>query len=236
MRLIISILLCAVGAFGQGLMGSRRVLLRGGGGPTYTPVATDDFSSYGAPCRLASCGSANWDVVNGETGFAARTEVSPYNVDFDGGFTTVTGMMHWKGTGSFTADQYAVLKIARIDTTTDWIGVSLRVTPASNSGYWAMVGNNGDLRVGATTDSSTRGEFADAWPVTGVTFSTNDLIRFSIVGTSLKVERSTDGGGSYNSVYTHTDSSLSTGQPGLAGYGSPSVSSAGQNWVGGNVS
>lgn len=119
----------------------------------------------------------------------------------------------WMYAGTFPNDQFCEAKLTVIGIGTETgIGVAVRCSTGSGgSGYWAVVTTAGTNAVyiskwvnGSYTNIAIRSEFGSA-------FAPGDLFRLEVAGTTLKVFQNGNQLGA-----DITDSSLSSGNPGIA--------------------
>lgn len=185
-------------------------------------VATDDFNR-------ASLGS-NWTQTNPA---ASNIAILSSIVIYSDAASSATA--YWSGTGSFTTNQYSKLKVTGLAnlSTGYWIGVACRMSADINSqrdSYVYIVYANG-----SGTYRTDIGKYVDdVWTqldTADLTWSVGDTIEIECEGTSPTTIRGYKNGVQQQST---TDSSLSTGKPGVSAAGNSS-SVTGDDWEGGNL-
>jgi hypothetical protein len=191
-------------------------------------VATDDFNR-------ASIG-ANWlqlaDLIGGTMEISASTVCYGTSAQGDSGRQAA----RWAGSGTFSNDQYSSIVISGITTALNdnyGIGVICRASSDTNSNrdyyeafmYNTSSGSTQTIRFGKYVNNVYT-SFNDAT----VTIGNGDRIELECVGTTIRVcKNGTALGGSF----TTTDSSLTTGKPGISGAGGTNI--FGDSWEGGDV-
>jgi hypothetical protein len=189
-----------------------------------TSVATDDFNR-------ASLGS-NWTNLNTTWG----TIVTQTSTVFTGtsANTGNEAAAVWAGAGSFTDDQYSEgelggLTFLTADYCAGYIARASADTDGNRDFYFFYVagdssGPNYTTVLGKVVNG-TRTVLHSA----SAAWANTDLISIECEGTTIRgCKNGTPLGGSF----TQTDSSLTTGKPGILANGS---SLTGDNWVGGNI-
>lgn len=189
-------------------------------------VQTDNFNR-------ASLG-ANWAQlapVNGNIAIFSSTYVSGGN----GGPDDSRQSARWVGSGTFTADQYSELAISNLsDLNTDYgMGVICRASADTDAGrdyYEAVV----LATVGASTRTVRLGKYVNGTYTqlnsATMAWANGDRIGLECEGTTI---RATKNGVALGGSYTQTDTSLSSGQPGVSGAGSDIIH--GDDWEAGNM-
>jgi hypothetical protein len=190
-------------------------------------VASDGFASF-----------ANFSQVNPDFGDMAATSGVVHG---GSAFSPATGGMQaavWSGAGTFSDDQYASLVVSNLDISESAdknIGVTVRSSADQNT-------NRDYYFVSACADSGTsthqvyfgkivngtRTGFHNA----AITIANGSRLELEAEGTTIRVM--IDGvalGGSY----TVTDSSLTTGKPGVCGAGAFATSARGDDWEAGDL-
>jgi hypothetical protein len=194
-----------------------------------TSVATDNFNradGYGLGAnwtgRNVSASGTLSIASNKANGSAART--------YDN-----TSADSWSGAGSFTDDQYASVVISglAVQTTSYGIGVIARAsgTDGSRSFYGAYVASDAASGGNQTTYlfKIVSGTATSLYSTTH-SWSNGDRVEIECEGTTIRLcKNGTPLGGSW----TVTDSSITTGAPGIAGGGS--AVAQGDDWEGGNI-
>jgi hypothetical protein len=185
-----------------------------------TLIASDNFN------RADGAVGANWTQTNTDAGSMSISG----NACIPGN-SLGTSSMVWAGAGAFSNDQYAKVTLKAIDfgSSNYGFGVTVRssndlTTARDNYYFYAGSDNTGELGkvVNGTTTVLGSGT---------VNATTNDTIALEVVGTTLICYlNDVPLGGSF----TQTDSSLSTGKPGLMGRGDSGVAK-GAPWEGGDV-
>jgi hypothetical protein len=190
---------------------------------TRVSIATDDFNR-------ASLG-ANWLNVN----FSASDNITiASSIKFQGnaGSATNPGVAVWQGTGSFTADQYSSARIvdANFGATAYSVGVAARISTDTdaNRDYYVHVARSDNQSLILKAVNGTMTTLAGP---SAVTWATNDRVEIECEGTTVRAMKN---GVALGGVFTLTDASLSTGQPGIAGSQGGGVST-GDDWEGGNL-
>jgi hypothetical protein len=131
---------------------------------------------------------------------------------------------------TFTANQYAqcVVNFSTLTTNTHAVGPTVR---GSSSGYYRFVLNGNNVASNLSLAKVVGGVFTDiSSGGATVTAASGDLLRLEVIGTQLTAY--------YNGVqkFQVTDSSLSTGAPGVAGFDAAASPTAGATvWEGGNL-
>ncbi len=190
-----------------------------------TSIATDNFNR-------ASLGTTDWSQMN--TGAAGDVQIDS-SIRVKGQYSTQPtdqkATVRWIGAGSFTNDQYASIKIVLAPSPPgNPVGVCVRASGSASTRtfYEAFVDGN----VGTQTTSLNKwvsGTRTVLYTDTAITWAANDLISLEAEGTTLRVcKNGTAVGGSW----TLTDSSISTGAPGVVVSGSGIF---GDDWEGGNI-
>lgn len=200
---------------------------------TRSLVASDAFSSAGA------LGSPNWQQMRTYGGTVTGTGSAIYST----GFVVVgadIGSARWIGSGSFTADQYSSIVLGGLTygSSQQHVCALVRCSGGDDSSSGGATRNYyvaGVQYDGAGTYTTVLGRVvngvftslhsaAQAW-------SNGDRLELEVEGTTLRVCRNgTPLGGSF----TQTDSSLSSGVPGVGGSGGDNTI-VGDSWEGGNL-
>jgi hypothetical protein len=181
--------------------------------------ATDNFTT-GSDQALATY-SASWTQNNGAANVLDATDdvVSFDNSDW---------LAHWNA-DSFDDDQYAQLVLSAVGEDT-WIGPSARVAASATTGYLIDCRS----KVGATSKYLSK-LVAGSWTTLASStnsYSVSDLIRLEAEGSTITplVNGSED-----TDLGAQTDSAITSGSAGLAGYGKFAPVSRGDDWEGGNL-
>lgn len=177
-----------------------------------TSVATDNFNR-------ASLGTSDWTQLNTSASGDVQIDTS---TRIKGQYGTQPGgnraAARWVGAGTFADDQYASIRLATNpaagDSPTNSCGVIVRAssgTGASRNYYEAYVVQSASASVTTVLAKWVSG--TQTVIATGTsTWATNDLLSLEAEGTTLRVCRN---GTPLGGIYTVTDSSLSTGAPGV---------------------
>lgn len=188
-----------------------------------TTVATDDFNR-------ASIGT-DWSAVNSD--FGSIVTVSSTHAEGSAQWPIATAICSkWVGSGSFNDDQWASVVIGAMSALSVdyYTGVAVRVGTGNNatrSYYGAIVcydpsGGNNTTKlfkvVAGTTTTLNSGTVA---------WANGDRIDLEVEGTTLRLCKN---GTPLGGAFTQTDSSLSTGLPGVVG----TSSTSGDDWQAGN--
>lgn len=195
-----------------------------------TLIASDDFNRAGPGL------GSNWAQLSSGRGDVVINSSTKVTGQF-GVLSNDHSAARWVGSGTFTDDQYASVKVQSLTSfagTNDRVGVIVRAsadTDANRDYYLAT----------ADADSATSTHLVrlSKW-VNGTftqihsgnaTLAENDRLELEAEGTTIRVcINGTAIGGSF----TVTDSDISTGKPGVATAGNASC--FGDDWEGGNLS
>ncbi len=161
----------------------------GGGGGTLP----QDFTGSNGTALVGY--DPSWEVLNGA--FALNT-----NAVFSNAAAQDT-MARWT-VGTFNDNQFAEMGVTAVGT--GYIGVGVRLQSGAHSGYGAYC-NNQDIKIIEWNAGTPTTHY------TGSACTAFDVIRLEISGTSITLKRN---GSTLTSV---TDSTFSTGRPGLVGNG-----------------
>lgn len=143
----------------------------------------------------------------------------------------------WAGSGSFTDDQWASLELVNLDwQTTDYaIGVICRASSDQDNlrdYYGARVCSDSAGPNYTTQLFKIVNGTATTLHSASVAWTAGDLIELEVEGSELRVcKNGTPLGGSF----TQTDTSLTTGLPGVCGSGDANTVATGDNWTAGNI-
>jgi hypothetical protein len=183
-------------------------------------IASDDFN------RADGALGANWADIDPTWGTVSITSNKV------GGGSGEGAASRWIGAGSFIDDQYASVVVGGIATTNDWVGAMVRVgagTNASRSYYLLAFTDTAPQQtylvkvvVGTSTTLKTD---------TSVSWANGDRIEIEVEGTTL---RGMKNGVALGGGYTVTDSSISSGLPGIW-CNSNTHLITGDDWQGGNL-
>jgi len=190
-----------------------------------TLVATDSFNR-------ASLGS-DWTNINVSNGGSISIDSS---IRVTGQYSSFGGdenlaVAVWSGSGSFTNDQYSSLKLLNFFSNAQGasypIGVTVRASgsDASRSYYLALVKDTATMTTRLCKVVS--GTLTQLAVTTGTSWADNDVLSLECEGTSLRVYKN----GTQISALDTTDSSITTGTPGIA----CTISEYGDDWDGGTV-
>lgn len=204
-----------------GGLGRSRVPAAGGGGPTFTPVATSDFT--GTAGNLPT-GFTDLDL------FAGAVQIASGGATFHnvtGAFSTASR------NGTFSNDQYAQVVVSGMGfgTNGDSIGVIVRAsanTAPNEDHYFAEVIDQATpvLSWGVTTNG-TRTFFNQN--STATTWANGDTIRLYCLGTTIAVQKNG------TTVHSTTNATYGTGQPGILAHVGFNDSMRGDNGEFGDV-
>lgn len=182
-----------------------------------TVTATDDFTR----ANSADLGT-NWTPRTGGGHGAGFSIVS--NAGAPTSYTS--DQCEYYNTGSWTADQYSQAALSGITGTGDQsgIGVAIRISTSDATFYRCVVCNKATNNVSISKwlagTHTLLGQFTQAW-------TSGDVLKFEATGSTLKVYR--------NNVRVGTDitdSSIATGNPGVA-YSTTLSAGTIDNWSGG---
>lgn len=184
-----------------------------------TPIATSAFTGTdgAVPTNFTSL-----DDNNGQVQIAGNKYHSPYS-----GYSEAV----WSGAGSFTADQYAKSVLSGLTglANGDAIGVTCR---QSNDTFGARDGYRAYVTDGLTTVLTLEKIVNDTITSLGTNsaqaWANTDTVECEAIGTTITALRNGV------VVITVTDSSLSTGKPGIIGHAGLMDSVRGDDWEGGN--
>lgn len=182
--------------------------------------ATDTFTRSGTPSVTIETYSSNWSLVQGVIDVLASTD--DFESD-DAGDSSA----RWTA-DSFDDDQYSEIVVNAIGASR-YIGVSVRNSASAATFYGYEADNGTD---GKYLFKYVSGSYTGIANSPGSSFSATDTVRLEVSGTTLtpKLNGSTDG-----DLGAQTDSSISSGSAGVAGAGTASNVSRGDNWEGGNL-
>jgi hypothetical protein len=188
-------------------------------------VATDDFNRTDED---PLSGSGNWADLNFNN---SRVALVSNKIQ---GTHAAHAIARWVGTGTFTDDQYSSLVVATIGGfTQSEVGVIARASGDTNANrdcysYRVKDANPPETRL-VKVVNGTETELNSS---TSVSWSNGDRIEIECEGTTIR------GLKNGTSQYSTTDSSLTTGKPGVHGYNAGTLYSAGvdgDSWEGGNI-
>ncbi len=194
------------GAIGGGGSGGGSGSSGGGAGGSFTlPETFTDTNGV----ALATHNSS-WATVVGN--FAINTNaVYSNSADAD-------TLARW-GAGSFNANQFAEITIKAV-TSGAGIGVAVRIN--GNNAYSAYTDSQAS-KIYEWTNGSANLLY------TGAAYTVNDVLRLEVTGTSITLKKNG------TTLTTVTDSSISTGSPGLSGFSNNSLT-RGDDWTAGSFS
>lgn len=194
---------------------------------TRTSIATDNFNRAGPAL------GSNWATLNNLAGDDMKIVASVRVTGASTGSSRAAA--RWVGAGSFTADQYSGIKITALGfITTDYsIGVICRASADTDSArdfYEVLVlsdssGPNYTTQVNKVVNGTRTAlnSASRAWAV-------NDRVECEAEGTTIR------GLKTGVAFFTVTDSSIATGNPGIAGSNDQTDgNSTGDDWDGGNL-
>lgn len=198
-----------------------------------TSVATDNFNR-------ASLG-ADWAQLCSYNGTISTTG-STYI--YASGYTTpgLTGAMRWVGAGTFTDDQYSSLVIGVLAYENVNINMGVIVRASADNDSTSALNTRDFYGVSVCLDAGGPNYTTVLYKVVNGTvtslnsgsasWAVNDRIELEVEGTTLRVcKNGTALGGSW----TVTDSSLTTGNPGVAMSSGGNASFYADDWEGGNL-
>lgn len=181
----------------------------------------------------ASLGTTDWSQMN--TGAAGDVQIDS-STRFKGQYGTQAtdqkATARWIGAGSFTNDQYASVKVVTAPaggSNVNTVGVCVRASGSAGTRtfYEAFV----EAAAASPPTSLTKwvnGTRTSLYTDTAITWAANDLISLEVEGTTLRVCKN---GTAIGGAWTVTDSSISTGVPGIVASGVV----FGDDWEGGNI-
>jgi hypothetical protein len=182
---------------------------------------SDNFDSYSNNYSLAD--AVNWDIEKG----------SVIVLNSTGTAGTVRGN---SGTDhaifyntAVAADQYAQITVSRINSSSTYIGVAVRIKGDASGTYYGWYGSSSDSQF----QKWVNGVYSTGW--TGDAWVLNSVYKLSITGNTLSfykdgsLDTSFIGGG----TWTDSSSPLTTGYVGIAAYGSSDTE--GDLWEGGAI-
>lgn len=190
-----------------------------------TSIATDNFN------RAAPLG-ANWQTVNTSLGSTATICTSTTVCGTSGVSGPPNGATYvWVGSGTFTDNQYSKITFANASfgSVNYGIGIVCRASTDTDAGrdyYYHFADSTGGSSFGkvvnGTHTSITTG--SPGW-------SNGDTIELECLGTAITAMKN---GVSLGGSFAATDSSLTTGAPGLIATGDGGVAT-GDDWDGGSL-
>lgn len=192
-----------------------------------TLIASDDFNRASLGANWAQC-----NAIEGSIAINASTQIYGPNALGDGARQSA----RWVGAGSFTDDQYSSLEITLLSNfTTDYgIGVIARASADTNAArdqYVVFVcADSGGPSYTTNFGKVVNGTYTSLHTA-AVTWSVGDRVEIECEGTTI---RACKNGTPLGGAFTVTDTSLTTGVPGVAGSGG-ATTARGDNWQGGNV-
>jgi hypothetical protein len=183
-------------------------------------VASDDFN------RTDGSPGSNWTQTNTDAGTMAiaTNQIQPGN-------SLGPSSMVWAGAGSFNNNQYAKLKLTAITFGDNNYGIGVTVRASNDltttrDHYFFIAGTSGLGTLGKTVN----GTVTTLHSAT-VGWATNDTIELEAEGTTVRAMKN---GVALGGSFTVTDTSLSTGKPGVTGTGDSGVAK-GDDWESGNL-
>ena len=190
-----------------------------------TSIATDNFNraSLGADWTQQNTGNAGVISINSSTKAEGQYGVQP---------TDEIATVVWAGSGTFTDDQYASIKVLNVTSgggSTDRVAATARAsgTGASRSYYEAVCkfnsGGTPTIEL-AKWVTGTRTILHSA----ATALANNDTLEIEVEGTTVRVLKN---GTALGGSFTQTDASISTGKPGFGA----TVATYGDDWDGGNI-
>lgn len=193
---------------------------------TRTSIATDDFNR-------ASLG-ANWTNLNTDWSSVRISSSTFIDCSGAGAISSQGAAAVWAGSGTFTNDHYSSIVVNGLSfLSSDYrIGVIVRASTDTNGARdfygFEVAADSGGPTYTATLYKIVNGTYT-ALNSAAITIANGDRLELEAEGTTLRgCKNGTPLGGSW----TQTDSSLSTGKPGVAGSG---TSINGDNWDGGSL-
>lgn len=186
-----------------------------------TVIATDDFN------RAAPLG-ANWTQVNA----VDTTATICSSTLLCGSHTALIGVARWVGAGTFTDAQYSSLAMVA----TTWgspnygVGVAVRVSPDTNSGrdYYYHNARSDNVSVFGKVVNGVNTTFVSS----AVSWNPGDRVEIEVNGSTVTAMKN---GVALGGAFTVTDTSITTGVPGVTAFGD-SGRASGDNWTAGNLS
>lgn len=194
-----------------------------------TQVASDDFNRAGPGL------GANWTQQNTIDG-----DVTIYGSVRANGANAQPGQNRqaasWAGAGSFTNDQYSAIIIGGLSFLSNQYGIGTSVrsnglTDASRSYYEVVIyADSGGPNYQTDVNKYVAGTYTNLASATSPTWANGDEASIEVVGTTITIKKN---GIALGGVFTLTDSSLSTGKPGITGAGGDTIYA--DSWQAGTV-
>jgi hypothetical protein len=190
---------------------------------TRVQIATDDFNR-------ASLG-ANWTNVNI---LNADSIVIKSSIKFEGnaGGPNDPATAYWAGTGTFSDDQYSSVALVDVGagSVNYGIGAACRISTDTDSGrdFYYHVARSDNMSLLRKYVNGTATTIAGP---TAVTWGVGDRVEIECQGTTIMALKN---GTPIGGAFTATDSSLTTGKPGITG-GNNGDLATGDNWIGGSL-
>lgn len=180
---------------------------------------------YSEPCTGTGALDGNWTqgAVSGTTVNVVRAT----NVCQPDNPITSRDIIAYYSGGTFNNDQYAQATFSLITTGAHYNILAVRAS-GSNSTL-----NTYYIAVSTTEMYVSRylsGSGSDLEHRTGLTFTSGDVIKLQIVGTTITIFRNGSQSGA-----TVTDSNIASGKPGQGGYNETAVLQSNDDWEGGNT-
>lgn len=197
--------------------------------PSRTLVASDNFNRAGPGL------GSNWtqqNLIDGDITIYSSTRANGANAQ--PGQNRMAAA--WTGAGSFTNDQYSAIIIGGLSFLSNQygIGTSVRSNGLTNTArsYYEVVvyADSGGPNYQTDVNKMVAGTYTNLVSTTTPTWANGDELSIEVVGTTITVKKN---GTALGGSYTLTDSSLSTGTPGITGTGGNTVYA--DNWEGGTV-
>jgi hypothetical protein len=189
---------------------------------TVTTVATDTFAR-------ASLG-ANWAATTSSgctLGIIASTAIG-----VTGGGTTVSGLVYWAGTGTFTGGQFSQIAISNVgaNPAQEILGPAVYIQAPANTCYWAPI-ISGNIFIQKM--------------ILGVPTNLINVAYTPTIGDVVRIEAEVAGTGTIIRVYINgvgkvavvdSSSPFTSGTPGIGGFNFQSITSMqASSWAAGNL-
>ena len=186
--------------------------------------STANFDTYAN--NLA--GQGNWLAADGPTD-AMRV----YNPTGSSGsvYSNSTGNNCTYYSGTFANDQYAEATYTAETTGDKWVGVAVRINPASGGSYYGWVSDGTCSYFVEMNNGTPVPNQYPPYPISGTSWTVNDVVRLEVEGTTIRFYRNGSLDVSMDGDGILTDATLTSGNPGVAGYGT-STSTRLDDWSG----
>jgi len=178
-------------------------------------VETESFTASNGTA-ITGVGSSIWTYANGGTDqlFVTSNEIR-HKINTN--LTTIA-----LRAGTFTDNQYAQIKLAKVSVSQSRIGVAVRTSAGNGYFFYADGGEYFFGKMASYSQTLLR--------IAGRTFNVNDILRLEVEGTTLRLIQNS------STFWTATDSTLSSGNPGVSGNGLNATDfNAADDWEGGDL-